>query len=69
MDGAKLAYMANQIARNLAAKGDDQAVAAIADHIDKFWDPRMKACLRENGLDQLTPLAARAMAKLVEGNT
>jgi formate dehydrogenase subunit delta len=65
VDAAKLAYMANQIARNLAAKGDEQAVAAIADHIDKFWDPRMKEDLREGGRDQLSPLAARAFARLI----
>ena len=38
----RLAYMANQIARELAAMGDD-AVVATADHIAKFWDPRMRS--------------------------
>ncbi len=36
----RLVYMANQIARNFAA-GDD-AIAATADHIARFWDPRMR---------------------------
>jgi formate dehydrogenase subunit delta len=38
----RLAYMADQIARNFAAMGHDHAVAATADHIAKFWDPGMK---------------------------
>ncbi|MBV5324711.1 MAG: formate dehydrogenase subunit delta, partial [Rhodospirillaceae bacterium] len=32
--------MANQIARNLGAMQHDHAVAAVADHIRMFWDPR-----------------------------
>ena len=38
----RLAYMADQIARNFATLGTQRAVAATADHIAKFWDPRMK---------------------------
>lgn len=38
----RLAYMADQIARNFATLGPDRAVAATADHIASFWDPRMK---------------------------
>lgn len=41
----RLVYMANQIARNFAAQGDDEAAKATADHIIAFWDPRMKAQL------------------------
>ncbi|MDB5441597.1 MAG: hypothetical protein JWM33_4024 [Caulobacteraceae bacterium] len=39
----RLVYMANQIARNLSGQGPDHAVAATADHIATFWDPRMRA--------------------------
>ena len=39
----RLAYMADQIARNFAALGQDRAIAATADHIANFWDPRMKS--------------------------
>ena len=39
----RLAYMADQIMRNFAARGHDAAVVATADHIAHFWDPRMKA--------------------------
>ena len=38
----RLAYMADQIARNFAALGADAASAATAEHIARFWDPRMK---------------------------
>lgn len=64
MDVERLVYMANQIARNLAVQGEDEAVAATADHIDKFWDPRMKAQLLDHGEEGLCPIAARAMAAL-----
>lgn len=59
----RLVYMANQIARNFAAQGEDAAVRATADHIAAFWDPRMKAeIFREHaGLDAL---AGRAIAML-----
>ena len=45
MDAAKLAMMADQIARNFAALGEDVAVAQTAEHIRLFWDPRMKAAM------------------------
>ena len=39
----KLVYMANQIAGFFAAQGPARAVPAIADHLNKFWDPDMRA--------------------------
>lgn len=38
----KLVYMANQIGKFFHAQGEDAAVAGIADHLRKFWDPRMR---------------------------
>jgi formate dehydrogenase subunit delta len=38
----KLAYMANQIADFFRAQGEAKAIPAIADHINKFWDPVMR---------------------------
>ena len=38
----KLVYMANQIADFFRAQGEGKAVPAIADHINKFWDPVMR---------------------------
>jgi formate dehydrogenase subunit delta len=38
----KLVYMANQIADFFKAQGEAKAVPAIADHLNKFWDPQMR---------------------------
>jgi formate dehydrogenase subunit delta len=38
----KLVYMANQIADFFRAQGEAKAVPAIADHLNKFWDPHMR---------------------------
>jgi len=38
----KLIYMANQIAGFFRAQGHDRAVAGIADHIQRFWEPHMR---------------------------
>lgn len=61
----KLAYMANQIARNLVH--DDKPVAAVADHIVSFWTPRMIDTLIAQGSAGLDPVAAEALARLAEG--
>jgi formate dehydrogenase subunit delta len=37
----KLVYMANQIGKFFQSQGRDRAVPGIAEHIKKFWDPRM----------------------------
>ncbi len=58
----KLAYMVNQIARNLVH--DDAPVAAVADHIVAFWTPRMIDTLLAEGTNALEPLAAEAMARI-----
>jgi formate dehydrogenase subunit delta len=39
----KLIYMANQIAGFFKAQGEARAVAGIGDHINKFWDPKMRS--------------------------
>lgn len=38
----KLVYMVNQIAKNFATQGEAAAANATADHLKKFWDPRMR---------------------------
>lgn len=40
-----LVYMANQIGMFFHSQGHDKAVPGIADHIRKFWDPRMKRAI------------------------
>jgi formate dehydrogenase subunit delta len=37
----KLVYMANQIGAFFRSQEPDNAPARIAEHIKKFWDPRM----------------------------
>ncbi|HEY8336487.1 MAG TPA: formate dehydrogenase subunit delta [Tardiphaga sp.] len=38
----RLIYMANQIGTFFNSQGQDKAVPGIAEHIRKFWDPRMR---------------------------
>ena len=68
MELSRLVYMANQIARNLAPQGEDQAAAAaVAEHIRLFWDPRMKAQIlahAKSSADGLDPLTRTALEKL-----
>lgn len=66
----RLVMMANQIGKFFVAQGSPEvAVAGIADHITKFWDPRMRraafAVLREDasGLDPLPRLALERLAE------
>lgn len=64
MDSQRLAYMANQIARNFAAQGEVAAVAATAQHIRDFWDPRMKAAILAGDKEGLDPIARQALDQL-----
>jgi formate dehydrogenase subunit delta len=64
MDLPKLNRMANQIAQAFAANGEDKAVAATAEHIWKFWDPRMKAAIFGDDLTGLSPIAKAAIEQL-----
>ena len=70
----RLVYMANQIGKFFQSQGHDQAVAGVADHIRKFWDPRMRKAifahldaggtgLDPNVLEALTTLQKKAAAK------
>ncbi|TCO70506.1 formate dehydrogenase subunit delta [Rhodovulum euryhalinum] len=67
MTPEKLTYMANQIATAFARQPEDAAVTAIADHIDAFWDPRMRAQLielAEAGAPDLSPRVAHAARRI-----
>jgi formate dehydrogenase subunit delta len=67
MSPDKLAYMANQIGKFFAHQKHDQAVASIADHLKRFWDPRMRSTiLGQYGevKDQLDPLVQQAVERL-----
>ena len=42
MSHDRLVYMANQIGKFFHSQGPDKVVPGIAEHIRKFWDPRMR---------------------------
>ena len=63
----KLIYMANQIAAFFAPQGHDKAVAGIADHLNRFWDPHMRkrfVALPPDQRAEMDPLVAEAVAKV-----
>jgi formate dehydrogenase subunit delta len=72
MSPDKLVYMANQIGRFFASQGDDQSVAGIADHLQKYWDPRMRSAILDHldhGGTGLEPLVRQAVARLKRGGS
>ena len=67
MSPDKLAYMANQIGKFFAHQKHDQAVASITDHLQKYWDPRMRKTITgQYGevKEQLDPLVQQAVERL-----
>ena len=64
MDLKHLTYMADQIARNFAIQGEEAAIAATAQHICDFWDPRMKAAIRGVDRSALSPIVRAAVDRL-----
>ncbi len=67
MSPNKLIYMANQIGKFFVTQGAKQAVAGTADHIKKFWDPRMRAAIfahLETGGAGLDPVVREAVEQL-----
>ncbi len=63
----KLVHMANQIADNFRIQPEGLAVAAIAEHITRYWTPRMRREVLVHlasggvGLDSLARLALRGV--------
>jgi formate dehydrogenase subunit delta len=45
MSPDRLIYMANQIGSFFKSQGSGKAVPGITDHIQKFWDPRMRSAI------------------------
>jgi len=67
MSPDKLVYMANQIGKFFAHEGEEKAALGIADHIVKFWDPRMRAAILahlDSGGAGLEPATRRAIERL-----
>ncbi|RDE08355.1 formate dehydrogenase subunit delta [Pelagibacterium lacus] len=59
----KLVRMANQIAAFFATQGGADGAAAVAEHINRFWEPRMRRqllALVAAGGTGLSPLALAA---------
>lgn len=62
---ANLVRMANQIALAFAAQGEARALPQIADHVNSFWDPRMRKAMGDHlnaGGEGLHPLALKALS-------
>jgi formate dehydrogenase subunit delta len=67
MSRDKLVYMANQIAAFFETRKHDEAVAGIAEHINNFWEPRMRVQffqIVEAGGEGLKPLVVEAAGKI-----
>ena len=68
MSPDKLVYMANQIGQFFSHQGEAKAVPAIADHLAKFWDPRMRAAIQAHaasgGDTGLDPMVLQAVERL-----
>lgn len=67
MDTDKLVRMANQIAAFFASKPYDEGVEGVAEHINKFWEPRMRRDLFariDSGGEGMDPLVLAAAASI-----
>jgi len=63
METRDMTRMANQIADFFAGYGHDDAVKEIADHLNRFWEPRMRQALLDHlakGGEGLNPLVKDA---------
>lgn len=72
MSHERLIYMANQIGKFFASQGEKNAVHEIADHLKKFWDPRMRDDILTHldaGGSGLDPLVLKAVQELRNKNT
>ncbi len=63
-----LVKMANQIARNIGiGPSEDDSAARVADHIQRFWAPRMRQKMAEHFEQvsgELSPIARKALAQV-----
>jgi formate dehydrogenase subunit delta len=65
----KLVMMANQIGTFFKSQGPDKVVSGTAEHIRKFWDPRMRASIAKyvhdggEGLHPEVRLAVQMLAR------
>ena len=71
MNAERLVDMANDIANFFAADPDrDAGIDGVANHLRKFWEPRMRLQLiehvRTHGAEGLSEVARAGVARLVE---
>ncbi|MGX7741642.1 MULTISPECIES: formate dehydrogenase subunit delta [Rhodopseudomonas] len=67
MSPDRLVYMANQIGAFFRSQGPDKAVPGIAEHLKKFWEPRMRRAIiahLDAGGDGLAPEVRAAVEAL-----
>jgi formate dehydrogenase subunit delta len=72
MSITQLIKMANQIGAFFDAMPDaEQAAAGVAEHMQKFWQPRMlrtlEAHVATQGDEALTPIVRRALLRIRSG--
>ena len=63
----RLVYMANQIGKFFQSQGQEKEIAGVAEHIKKFWDPRMLKTIyahHDAGGAGLDPAVKDAIGKL-----
>ena len=67
MSPEKLVHMANQIGLFFRHQGEEAAAASVADHLLKFWEPRMRKSIIayvQKGGSGLEPAVLRAVKSL-----
>ncbi|MEO3998005.1 formate dehydrogenase subunit delta [Mesorhizobium sp. CAU 1732] len=67
----KIIRMANQIGTFFLSKPHDEGVAGVAEHINKFWEPRMRGHFFEvmdAGGEPLLPIVREAAAAIRRPN-
>ncbi len=67
MSPDRLVYMANQIGKFFEVQKADEVVPGIANHIKKFWDPRMRKAIfvyLDQGGEGLDPKVREALERL-----
>ncbi|AZO41063.1 formate dehydrogenase [Mesorhizobium sp. M7D.F.Ca.US.005.01.1.1] len=65
--GEKLVRMANQIADFFHSKPREEGITGVAEHINKFWEPRMRRQLFEmldDGTENFNELVVAASARI-----
>ncbi len=75
MNPEHMVHKANQIALYFASFPREEAIAGIADHMKKFWEPRMRRQMYDyiagggGGLHELVPPAVEVLKQLEAATT